>query len=96
MAVRRSKARVQSPLFILFFALAVVLNTYLPDGVANFHALANLGRIGLTVTLFLIGSNISRTTLEAAGTRPLVQGLALWIVVASLSLILIRGGAIDL
>ena len=94
-AVRRSTARLQFPWFILFFILAAVLNSYLPAGAPLYHDLASLGRIGLTVTLFLVGTNISRSTLKTVGTRPLVQGLILWLVIASLSL-LIRVGAIAL
>jgi uncharacterized membrane protein YadS len=37
---------------------------------------------GLLVTLYLIGSNISRATLKAVGARPLLQGTLLWIVVS--------------
>ena len=95
-AVRRSKARIQFPWFILFFVLAAVCNSYLPVGLPLYHRLARLGEIGLTVTLFLIGSNISRATLKTVGTRPLVQGVLLWIIVASLSLVLIMRGTISL
>lgn len=95
-AVRHSKARIQFPWFILFFILAAVFNSYMPQGAPLCHHLASLGRIGLTATLFLIGSNISRSTLKTVGIRPLVQGLVLWVVVASLSLMLIREGTIGL
>jgi hypothetical protein len=43
----------------------------------------------LTVILFLIGTGITRT-----GVRPLVQGVTLWIVVASLLLWAIHVGAV--
>ena len=79
-AVRRSTARLQFPWFILFFILAAVLNSYLPAGAPLYHDLASLGRIGLTVTLFLVGTNISRSTLKTVGTRPLLQALILWLV----------------
>jgi uncharacterized membrane protein YadS len=55
-----------------------------------------LGRIGLTVTLFLIGSGISKATLRKVGVRPMLQGVALWIVVATLSLWAIRSGLIGI
>jgi uncharacterized membrane protein YadS len=50
----------------------------------------------LTVVLFLIGTGITRSTLREVGTRPLVQGVALWLVVASLSLWAIHVGWIAL
>jgi uncharacterized membrane protein YadS len=61
-----------------------------------FGALNRLGRDGLTVVLFLIGSGISRSTLRQVGIRPLVQGVALWVVVASVSLWAIHAGWIAL
>jgi uncharacterized integral membrane protein (TIGR00698 family) len=95
-AVKRSQARVQFPWFILFFTLAAVINTYALRDAATCRDFANLGKNGLTVTLFLIGSGISRSTLKKVGVRPLVQGLCLWIMVASLSLWLIRWGILSL
>jgi len=50
----------------------------------------------LTVVLFLIGTGITRNTLKEVGVRPLIQGVALWIVVASLSLWAIHLGWIAL
>ncbi|MBV8551346.1 MAG: putative sulfate exporter family transporter [Acidobacteriaceae bacterium] len=85
----RSKARIQWPWFILFFGLAALLNTLLPAFNSAFGALNHLGKIGLTVTLFLIGTGLNRKTLERVGFRPLIQGLALWIIVAASTLALI-------
>jgi len=55
-----------------------------------------LGRLGLTVTLFLIGTGISRATLQEVGWQPLVQGVMLWILVGVTSLYFIRNGWIAL
>jgi len=95
-ALKKSKARVQLPWFIVFFCLAAVANTYLPAFQVVYPALKHLGIIGLTVTLFLIGTGLSRNTLREVGVRPLLQGILLWIVVASGSLLLIRAGWIAL
>ena len=61
-----------------------------------YPALKHLGVIGLTVTLFLIGTSLSMKTLREVGVRPLLQGVLLWIVVATGSLALIRNGWIHL
>lgn len=90
--IRGSKARVQWPWFIAFFCLAAVCNTYLPAGVFAYGFLVKLAKIGLTVTLFLIGSGISVATLKQVGHRPLLQGIALWILVSIGSLWLIKAG----
>lgn len=89
---QKSKARIKWPWFILLFCLAAVANTYLPAFQSIYPSLKHLGIIGLTVTLFLIGSGLSKKTLQTVGIRPLLQGLLLWIVVAVGSLELIRAG----
>jgi len=58
--------------------------------------LKHLGVIGLTVTLFLIGTGLSMKTLREVGVRPLLQGVILWIIVATASLALIRAGWVHL
>lgn len=94
--IKRKEARIQWPWFILFFCLAALINTYVPAGQAVYPWIVKLARIGLTVTLFLIGCGISQATLKKVGVRPLVQGVVLWIIVGALSLILIRAGIIGL
>ncbi len=94
--VYKSKARIRWPWFILFFCLAAVANTYVPILQHVYPAFKHLGGIGLTVTLFLIGTGLSKETLREVGVRPLLQGVLLWIVVAVGSLALIRGNWIHL
>jgi uncharacterized integral membrane protein (TIGR00698 family) len=85
----KSKAKVQWPWFILLFCIAALLNTMLPVMNPAFAALSHIGRIGLTVTLFLIGTGLNQQTLKKVGIRPLLQGLTLWIIVGSATLALI-------
>ena len=92
----KSKARIQWPWFILFFCLAAVANTYVHVFAPVYPTLKHLGIIGLTATLYLIGTGLSRETLRKVGVRPLLQGVLLWIAVAAGSLALIRGGWIHL
>jgi uncharacterized integral membrane protein (TIGR00698 family) len=93
-ALKRSRARVQFPWFILLFSLAAAMNTYLPGLRTSTGALFSLGKLGLTVTLFLIGTGISRSTLREVGWRPMLQGLVLWMVVGIATLYFIRSGFI--
>jgi uncharacterized integral membrane protein (TIGR00698 family) len=92
----KSKARIQWPWFILLFCFAALLNTLLPAYSGTFGALNHLGRIGLTVTLFLIGTSLNKQTLAKVGVRPLLQGLVLWLIVGSTTLALILGNWIHL
>jgi uncharacterized integral membrane protein (TIGR00698 family) len=91
-----SGARVQFPWFILFFVLAALANTYLPALPSATKTFFTLGRLGLTATLFLIGSGISRNTLKEVGWRPLLLGVLLWLGVGLTSLYFIRTGVISL
>ena len=92
----KSKARIQWPWFILFFCLAAVSNTYVHIFKSAYPVLKHLGGIGLTVTLFLIGTGLSMKTLRDVGVRPFLQGILLWLFVAVGSLALIRAGWIHL
>ncbi|MFZ0802295.1 MAG: putative sulfate exporter family transporter [Terriglobales bacterium] len=94
--LKGAKAKIQWPWFIGFFCLAAVCNTYLPVGAPVYPPLVKLAKIGLTVTLYLIGSGISVTTLKEVGHRPLLQGVTLWLLVSVASLWLIRAGWIAL
>jgi uncharacterized integral membrane protein (TIGR00698 family) len=85
----KSKARIQWPWFILFFCIAALLNTLLPTFNPAFGVLNHVGKIGLTVTLFLIGAGLNKETLKRVGARPLLQGLTLWIIVGASTLALI-------
>jgi len=93
---KKSRARVQWPWFILLFVLAAVMNSYVPWLSPVYPAMARLGRLGLAVTLFLIGTGISRETLRTVGVGPLLQAVLLWIAVWSVSLWAIMEGWIHL
>lgn len=88
-AMLKSKARIQWPWFILLFCLAALMNSWLPAFHATFGVLTYSGKIGLTITLFLIGTGLNRQTMRLVGARPLLQGLILWITVGVGSLALI-------
>lgn len=94
--LKRSKTRIKWPWFILLFCLAAVAGTYLPLLGPLYPQLSKLGKTGLTVTLYLIGTGISKSTLKQVGPRPLFQGILLWAIVAISSLALIRHGFISI
>jgi uncharacterized integral membrane protein (TIGR00698 family) len=92
----RSQAPIQWPWFILFFSVAALFNTYVPAFSGLYPAFNRLGKVGLIATLFLIGSGINRQTLRRVGARPLIQGVVLWVIVASVSLLAIMRGWVHL
>ena len=91
-----AKAKIQWPWFIGFFCLAAICNTYLPAGAPLYAVLVKLAKLGLTATLFLIGSGISIATVKQVGHRPLMQGILLWLVISVISLWLIFAGWVRL
>ncbi len=95
-AAKKSSARVQWPWFIGLFVVAAVMNSYVSWLGPVYPVLARLGRLGLAVTLFLIGTGINRQMIRNVGARPLIQGVLLWVVVGSLSLWAIVEGWIHL
>jgi uncharacterized integral membrane protein (TIGR00698 family) len=83
---KRKSARVVIPWFILWFVVASVIRTYIAAPAEVWNALTTLAKIGLTITLFLIGAGLSRKSIAAVGARPLILGVILWIVISSVSL----------
>lgn len=82
-AFHKRKAKVAWPWFILFFLVAAVIATYV-DG--PWEWIVRGARMGLTVTLFLIGASLSRRSLAAVGVRPLILGIVLWILISAAGL----------
>ncbi len=93
-ARRGSGARIRYPWFILFFGLAAGLATSLPSLAGVWSSLSAAAKAGLTLTLFWIGTGISRGALRAGGKALLLQAVLLWVAVAAASLALIRAGVI--
>jgi uncharacterized integral membrane protein (TIGR00698 family) len=86
MIFRSKETKVTIPWFIFLFLLASVARTYIPLVTLYSANLVFVARMGLTLTLFLIGAGLSRQMLRAVGPRPLVHGLILWIVISVVSL----------
>jgi uncharacterized integral membrane protein (TIGR00698 family) len=86
----RKGAKIAWPWFILFFVGAACVRTWLPQGETVYVRLAMLAKLGLTLTLFLIGAQISREALRTVGWRALVQGVILWIVISIAGLLAVR------
>ncbi|HEV7571483.1 MAG TPA: putative sulfate exporter family transporter [Thermoanaerobaculia bacterium] len=83
---KRKSAKLTIPWFIFWFVVASVLRTYIAAPPEVWSTLTMLARIGLTITLFLIGAGLSRKSIAAVGARPLILGILLWIAISSVSL----------
>ncbi len=82
------RAKTAIPWFIFLFLLASAVRTYSPPFTLTslFDSVVNLAKAGMIVTLFLIGASLSRETLRKVGSRPLIQGVILWIVISAAGL----------
>jgi uncharacterized integral membrane protein (TIGR00698 family) len=81
-----TRGKAKRPWFIAGFLLAAALATYVPALQEPGAALARIARQALVVTLFLLGTNLTRAALAPVGFRPLLLGVLLWALVASASL----------
>lgn len=78
--------RVAIPWFILLFVVAMAVNTYtgIPEAVT--HTIVDLSHRVLCMTLFLIGCGLSVSVVRTVGMRPLLLGVALWIIISTTTL----------
>jgi uncharacterized integral membrane protein (TIGR00698 family) len=83
-------SKITIPWFILYFIIAILLNTFVLDSVPQVGtAVSGIARRFLTLTMFFIGASLSMDVLRAVGIRPLIQGVLLWIVISVGSLLYI-------
>ena len=84
---RSEGKKISIPWFILFFIVAMLINTYL---LADFPQIgkfiAGIARKGLIITMFFIGASLSVDVIKSVGIRPLLQGILLWIIISAASL----------
>ncbi len=85
-AFKTGSKKVKIPYFIGLFILAMLVNTYVPFIKPIVPYLTGIAKIGLTVTLFLIGSGLSFKKLRSVGFVPLFQGVMLWVLISGISL----------
>lgn len=78
----KSGGKAKFPLFIVGFIAAAGIKTMLPQLESVWHPLNNIAKQSLVVTLFLIGSGLTREVLAKTGIKPLAQGISLWILVS--------------
>ena len=83
---KNKNSKIKIPYFIGLFVLAMIANTYIPFVQQYNHYLTNIAKAGLTLTLFLIGCGLNRKTISSVGFKPLIQGVILWVIIATAAL----------
>lgn len=85
-----SAVKAKKPWFILGFLIAAALVTYVPSLQSVGLVINTVAKRTLVVTLFLIGASLTRETLKEVGVKPLIQGVALWLIAASATLLALK------
>ena len=75
-------AGIKIPYFIGLFILAIILNSYIPFFQEIGTHVVHISKIGLTLTLFLIGASLSKDVILSVGYKAILQGLLLWLCLA--------------
>ena len=87
---KNESKKISIPWFILWFVVAILINTYLLDSAPMVgKIISGIARKGLIITMFFIGASLSIDVLKAVGIKPLIQGVLLWIVISVSSLLYI-------
>lgn len=78
---------IKFPWFILFFVLAILFANFFPSFEQSYLHLNWLGKRGMVIALFLIGSNITIRQIKQSGAKSFAFGIVLWAVTAIGSLV---------
>ena len=90
---KQKGVKIKIPYFILGFVAAMLINTFVPAAKPLGPLMVSLAKIGLTLTLFLIGAGLSANVVKSVGARPYLLGTFLWLVVSIGSLYVILHAA---
>ena len=81
------KAQKQTfPMFIVYFCVAMIIAYLLPDFQMVYSSLYQLGKIGIVLALFFIGSSLDLSAMKQGGIRPFACGLLMWLIISAVSL----------
>ena len=79
--------KITFPWFILLFVLAIVFANIFPEFQTSYQHFNWLGKRGMVIALFLIGSNITVSEIKKSGANSFALGIILWAVIAVGSLL---------
>ena len=85
--LKGGKAKKQTfPMFIVYFCVAMIIVYLLPDFQMAYSGLYQLGKIGIVLALFFIGSSLDLSAMKQGGIKPFVCGLLMWLIISAVSL----------
>lgn len=74
--------KIKIPWFILYFVIAIVVAYFLPQYQETYNHINWLGKKGMVLALFLIGTSFSIEDLKTAGLKSFLLGISLWIIIS--------------
>ncbi|WP_212002707.1 YeiH family protein [Chitinophaga sp. HK235] len=80
---RNGNGKIKIPWFIGLFLLAMLLNTWVPAVSTVAPYLVHSAKTALSLTLFLIGTGLTRQAFSGIGWQPLLQGILLWVLIST-------------
>lgn len=87
---KRKGKKVYIPSFIVFFLIAMLINTYALESHPEIGGFINgLARKVLSITMFFIGASLSMKNIKTIGVKALLQAVILWIFISITSLVYI-------
>lgn len=82
--------RISIPWFIVWFVVAMMVNTYVLGTFQELGAFINkVARQALSITMFFIGASLSLEVIRAVGLKPLLLAVSLWLTISLSSLLYI-------
>ena len=88
----KRKFKLKVPWFIPGFLIAAAIVTYVPGTAQVGGFLKEISKYLMVMTLFIIGANLSRQKLKELGIRPLIHGIALWLILSAVWCLAIHFG----
>lgn len=80
---KKKEQKISVPRFILFFILAMLINTFFLQDCPQFGAVVSrISKQGLTLALFFIGAGLSFDVLKSVGVKAMLLGISLWIIIS--------------
>lgn len=86
MLFRNKNSKLTIPYFIFFYCGAILVSDYLPQFEWAYHGIFDVSKKLLVVCLFLIGTSISIERLKQAGSKPMLFGITMWLLISITSL----------
>ncbi len=87
----KTSGKIKIPWFIGLFIVSIILAYLLPNFGDTFTHLHWLGKRGMVIALFLIGSGISVSEIKKTGLKSFILGVLLWLLIGVVSFLALTG-----